>query len=448
MFAKSLTLAKSDLDRAFAENEFAIVLQPQIEVDGGAVVAAEAFVRWNHPSFGAMTPQLFLPFVEAHGESPRLLDAVVRRALEAALAFRNAGRDWRVSVNLGASDLQSGTAPEIVLSALNDLGADPTCLVLEAPEAALVAQDSVVRAALERLRLFGCGVALDSGGSLPLEAAETAPELFTEIKIGGPSIMRFAEIARKVDGGRIARRLAFANKHDLQSVAVGVEQEKTLAALVKLGFGAIQGAFVAKPTSLEALLGWDGTWSGETQVIAPAPLPARPKPRLVPPAAAPVFVAPAAVEPPPAPAPKLVEQLAPEPADFTYEDDADAFDVSFDDDAFDESAMPVEAAMMEEADPSEDPEVDGEELGALDASAPLTAGLIERPRKKAAAMAMVMEEQVFEAEPEIAAPGAAQAADPMEAVDAFARRIALRVKPEPIKPTLMERLGLRRFARR
>ena len=329
-----------------------------------------------------------------------------------------------------------------MLSALNDAGADPTSLVLEAPEAALLAQDSIVRAALERLRLFGCGVALESGGALPLEAAETAPELFTEIKIGGPSIMRFAEIARKVDGGRIARRLAFANKHDLQSVAVGVEQEKTLAALVKLGFGAIQGAFVARPTGLDALLAWDGTWSGESQIIAPAPLPARPKPRLVPRAAAPAFVEPVAE-----PAPKLVEQLAPEPADFAYEDDADAFDVGFDDDAFDDAAMPA-AAMAEEADPSADPEIDGEELGALDASAPLTAGLIERPRKKAAALAMAMDEPAFEAVPEAAPAAAAVEADPVDAVDAFARRIALRVKPEPLKPSLMERLGLGRFARR
>jgi len=435
MFAKSLTLAKSDIERAFTQNEFTVLLQPQVEVEGGSVVAAEAFVRWNHPSFGTMTPQLFLPFIEAHSENARLLDVVVRRALEAAAAFANAGHDWRVSVNLSAPDLQSGEAPEIVLNALNDMGADPAGLVLEAPEAALVANDSIVRAALERLRLFGCGVALDSGGSLPLEGAETTPELFTEIKIGGPSIMRFAEIARKVDGGRIARRLAFAQRHNLRSVAVGVEQEKTLAALVKLGFSAIQGAFIAKPGPLEGLLEWDGSWSGESAIIPAAPFAARPKPRLVTPASIPHEV------PVPSPVAKLVEKLSPAVSGFSaHEDeDDDAFDVGFDDDAFEDQAMTAapEEAMLEEADPSEDPELDGEELDALDASAPLHAGLIDRPRKRAMAMPPM---------PEMAEPEPEEAAE--APTTAFDRPLALRVRPAPPPLTLMQRLGLSRLRRR
>lgn len=431
MFAKSLTLAKSDIDRAFAQNEFAIVLQPQVEVDGGSVVAAEAFVRWNHPSFGVMTPQLFLPFVEAHGESARLLDAVVRRALEAVSAFQNAGYDWRVSVNLGASELEAGTAPEIVLNALNDMGADPASLVLEAPEAALVASNSIVHAALERLRLFGCGVALDSGAALPLEAAETSPELFTEIKIGGPSIMRFAEISRKVDGGRIARRLAFARKHGLRSVAVGVEQEKTLAALVKLGFSAIQGAFIAKPSSLDTLLGWDGSWAGESSVMKAAPLATRPKPRLVTPATVPMETA------VPSPVAKLVEKLTPAVSGFAgFEEDEDAFDVGFDDEVYADETPPEPEMAYEEADPSADLEPDGEEMGALDASAPLTAGLIDRPRKRAAAAMPVAEYQP----PQQAEP----ALDETPAEPVFDRPLALRVRPAPAKPTLMQRLGFKR----
>jgi len=435
MFAKTLSLAKTDIDRAFAQDEFGIVLQPQIEVSDGAVVAAEAFVRWAHPSFGMMTPQLFLPFIDAHGESPRLLAAVMRHAVGAARAFTEAGRPWRVSVNLGASDLQTGIAPDVVASALRDSGVPARQLVLEAPESAMVEGDPIVRMALKRLRDMGCRIALDSGAALPLEAAETWPELFSEIKIGGAAILRFAEIARKVDGGRIARRLAFARKHGLSAVAVGVEQEKTLTALVKLGFGAVQGALIAKPQPLEALLAWDGGWAGE--IAAPAapvePQP-RPRPRLV-----------VSQETQEAPAPKLVEQLMPSAADFAFDEDEDeAMDVGFDDDAFENAAPGRFAAPDPEAeaefDPSADVQADSEELNALENAAPLHAGMIDRPRKRPAQR---------EAAPAYVPPPVAAEPDEAEtAATAFDRPLALRVKLPPPKQSLMQKLGFKSLLRR
>lgn len=426
MFAKTLSFARSDIERAFAADEIGIVLQPQIEVGDGAVVAAEAFVRWNHPDYGAMTPQLFLPFVEAHGESPRLLAAVLRRAVEAARAFTEAGRPWRVSVNLGVSDLQTGIAPDIVAAALQGSGVPARQLVLEAPEAALAEGDAIVRMALKRLRDLGCRLALDSGAALPLEAGESWPELFSEIKIGGAAILRFAEIARRVDGGRIARRLAFARTHGLASVAVGVEQEKTLTALVKLGFGAVQGALVARPQTLEQLMAWDGAWAGEAAMpAAPAEPAPRPRPRLV---------VPQPPQPEPA-APKLVEQLRPTAADFAFDEDDDgAMDVDFDDEGYvDDAPAFARAQPEEELDPSADMAADSEELSAMENAAPLHAGMIERPRKRAAAPKPAYTPPPIAPEPEVA-----------DDTPVFDRPLALRVKHEAAKPSLLQRLGLRR----
>lgn len=416
MFAKSLTLSKTDVERAFERGEFGIVLQPQIDVATGLPVAAEAFVRWNHPDFGVMTPQLFLPVIEAYGESPRLLDAVVRRGLAAAAELDRVGHAWRISINLGIADLQTGVAPDVVTGALRASGLSADCLVLEAPEAALVDAHPLVISALERLRDLGCGVALDSGGSLPMEGAEAAPELFTEIKIGGAAIIRFAEIARKLDGGRIARRLAFARSLGLPSVAVGVESQQTLNALVKLGFTAVQGALVAKPQSLEALLAWDGSWSGESeQPVQQQEIRLRPRPRLVTPA----YV------PPPA-APKLVEQLTPVARGFSFdESDDEAMDVDFDDEAFGAPPAPPEA----ELDPSDDVTMDGEEMRAMESAAPLHAGMIERPRHRRP-QRLVMVEAV--AEPEAEA----------EVDPTFDRPLALRVKEAPARRSLLKKLGL------
>ncbi|MBL9011113.1 MAG: EAL domain-containing protein [Alphaproteobacteria bacterium] len=438
MFAKSMTLTKDDIDRAFAEREFKIVLQPQVNIADGAVTAAEAFVRWDHPRLGMMTPQLFLPAIDAHGESPRLLDTVVRLALGSASAFRMTGYDWRVSINLGAADLQTGVAPDVIAAALQGSRATAADLIVEAPESALIDGGRAVQATLERLRAMGCRVALDSGAGLPAEAAEAWPELFSEIKVGGAAILRFAEIARKVDGGRIARRLAFAQRHGLHSVAVGVEKERTLQALVRLGFDAVQGAMVMKPLALEDLLAWDGAWRGED---AETPLPAaapRPRPRLVkmaPPAPQPEPLAgPSAF--PEAAAPKLVEQLRPAPTGFDFgEIDDDPLDVDFDDDGYEHDDRPVRAENpAPEQDPSDDLALDGEELNALETAAPLHAGMIERPKLQRAALRVPVSTFVQVDEPEPAE--ADEAGYPL--ID---RPLALRIKAPPPQTGMFSRLG-------
>lgn len=437
MFAKSMTLTKTDIDRAFAEREFSIVLQPQIDIGTGAVAAAEAFVRWDHPRLGTMTPQLFLPAIDAYAESPRLLDAVARLALEAARALRVSGYDWRVSINLGAADLKTGVAPDVIAAALQGSHAGAADLIVEAPESALIDAGRDVHQALERLKAMGCHVALDSGAGLPAEAAEAWPELFSEIKVGGAAILRFAEIARKVDGGRIARRLAFAQRNGMHSVAVGVEKERTLQALVRLGFDAVQGSMVLKPLPLAELLAWDGAWRGEeADPAAATPLP-RPRPRLVklvPPSAEPPPVREAAVAPPPPP-PKLVEQLRPATSGFDFGDieDDEALDVDFDDDTH-EAAHAASDEGPVDLDPSDDMALDGEELNALETSAPLHAGMIERPKLQRAAQRVPVSGFVEADEP--AEPEAEDSGYPL--ID---RPLALRIKAPPPQTGMFSRLG-------
>ena len=125
---------------------------------------------------------------------------------------------------------------------------------------------------------------------------------------------------------------------------MGVESQQTLNALVKLGFTAVQGALVAKPQPLEALLAWDGSWSGQGMVPVAAPVVRmRTRPRLVTPDFA----------PPPA-APKLVERLTPASQGFSFDDvEDDAMDVDFDDEAFGappsaapEAASPADATKL------------------------------------------------------------------------------------------------------
>lgn len=395
MHQRTFRLSGADLDRAFAERRFVILYQPQVSLVTGEVVAAEAFVRWNHPTFGLMAPGLFLDFVEAEGRQNELTAYVLGEALTTAKAWQLMGRTWRVSVNVSGADIGAPDFPEFVAASLADVDLPADRLVIEAPEAPLGSGDPRLAANLQRLRAIGCGVALDSGGALPLDAAELSPCPFTEIKIGGSAIIRFARHVQRASVGRISRRLAFARRNGLAAIAVGVEDEVTLEALKKIGFSAVQGAYVQRPVAAADLDHWDGNWRRET-MHAPYPAPSSPppmalaqaKPATSPPephrvtVAEPVpsQVAPAQTAPAQTTHGRLIEKIAaaPPPSDHDGWDDDDDFEPA------------PHAARTGNTDSFVDPradlaaeEDDGE--GATDSAPPLTASMIDRPGRGPAA---------------------------------------------------------------
>lgn len=385
---RTFRLSGADLDRAFAERRFVILYQPQVSLVTGEVVAAEAFVRWNHPTFGLMAPGLFLDFVDAEGRQNELTAYVLGEALATAKAWQLMGRNWRVSVNVSGADIGAPDFPEFVAASLADIDLPADRLVIEAPEAPLGSGDPRLAANLQRLRAIGCNVALDSGGALPLDAAELSPCPFTEVKIGGSAIIRFARHVQRASVGRISRRLAFARRNGLSAIAVGVEDEVTLEALKKIGFSAVQGAYVQRPVAAADLDHWDGNWRRET-MHAPFPAAASAPPKAEAPAKAitsqaharelPAPAIPASpVAAPSAPA-RLLEKIpAPPPAL-----EQDGWD---DDDDFEPAPH---AARPRDPDGFVDPradlaaeEDDGE--GEVVSAPPLTASMIDRPGRSTA----------------------------------------------------------------
>ncbi len=351
------------------------------------------------------------------------------------------GFDWRVSINLSGQDLSTGSAAELLPRLAAEAGVAPGSIVAEAPESALVADDAMVASSLRRLAQAGFVLALDSGGALPLDGYDLPKGLFAEVKMAAARSSASPKSRGSSNAGRIARRLKAAQDGGLRSVAVGVESEATLTALVKLGFGAVQGALVRKPGPLDELLAWDGAWAGEPDAKARtpraavarrrAPEPAEPAPAAA--AHAPMSPAPEPVRPATVPAPARYEPPpAPPAAAFAAADDDDALDVGFDDDL-----APIDAVSDDDdLDPSEDMAVDDRELEALDALPSLSAAMIDRPKRKPSGFV-----DEFRSEIERPRPAVTVEAQILPLPSMAERGLALRVKSEkPAKRGLLVRL--------
>lgn len=290
MSDKSFRLDPSDIDRAFQRNEFHVVFQPTVDLSSERMTGAEVFVRWQHPQYGLLPPGLFLDFVEAQGRMADMTGFVFHAALDGARRWTKQGKDWSVSINVAPGTVTaSGFAHGLELL-LNEYKLDAGRVIIEVPERAVAQEPEALCEALLEVRKLGVHVALDGGGIVPVDLSQFEPMPFTSIKVGGPASIRLAQRLGVKGKGAIAGRLRFARQFQLQAVAVGAEDEATMAGLAAVGFTAAQGVWIQKPLSLDELLAWDGNWARGTVVMDARPVAPRAvvQPEALPPKAAPL----------------------------------------------------------------------------------------------------------------------------------------------------------------
>ena len=261
MSDRSFRLAPSDIDLAFQRKEFSLVFQPKVDLSNSTVTGAEAFIRWQHPQFGLLPPGLFLDFVEAQGRMPDLTSFVFQTAFAAAQKWMAAGKEWSISINAAPGTV---TAPDFcqgLSQLILHFGLKPERVIIEIPERAIAQEPEVLCEALNEIRALGVQVALDGGGIVPVDLTQFNPMPFTSVKVGGPASIRLAQRLGLKGKGAIAARMRFARHYNLEAVAVGAEDEATLAGLAEVGFTAAQGIWIQKPLQLDDLLSWDGKWA-------------------------------------------------------------------------------------------------------------------------------------------------------------------------------------------
>jgi diguanylate cyclase (GGDEF)-like protein/PAS domain S-box-containing protein len=244
----------ADLRRAIEGNELILNYQPQVDVRSGALTAVEALVRWRHPKRGLVAPDEFIPLAE----QTRLIGPLTRWVLSTALrqcaAWREAGLDVAVAVNISAHDLQDLALPEVVTELLAGNGLEPGYLRLEITESSLMADPHRAHDTLARLRAQGVQVAIDDFGTGYSSLAYLKRLPVDELKIDRSFIRNMA-----TDGGAraiVRAVIDLADDLDLRVVAEGVEDRATWEALAALGCDVAQGYFFAPPLAPSDLVGW------------------------------------------------------------------------------------------------------------------------------------------------------------------------------------------------
>jgi diguanylate cyclase (GGDEF)-like protein len=262
----------ADLRHAVARGELTLLYQPKIDARSGQVMAAEALLRWDHPTRGLVPPAVFVPVAERYGLIGTLGAWVIDDACRQARAWRDAGLRMRVAVNLSALQLRDETLVDRLLEALQRHGVRPNQLTCEITETVAMSDTAAARRTFERLGAAGIHVSIDDFGTGYSSLAYLRQLPVEELKIDRGFV---ADLAHSDDARAIVEAvLQMAHALGLRVVAEGVEDAVQRDLLVQMGCDELQGYFFAHPMPAEALTRW--ALGGTAAQAAHAPLEFRP----------------------------------------------------------------------------------------------------------------------------------------------------------------------------
>jgi EAL domain-containing protein (putative c-di-GMP-specific phosphodiesterase class I) len=243
--AERLSLENS-LHHAFERQEFVVHYQPMIELATGRVAGAEALIRWNHPDFGIMAPDEFIPIAEETRLIIPLGEWVLRTACRQMKLWHDAGHSsLRIAVNLSPRQFQQRDLTTMIERVLAETAFPANHLDLEITETAAMQNPELSLAIMKRLKEMGISISIDDFGTgysslnylkrFPIDTVKIDQGFVRDLSAGSS------------DGAIISAVISMARALRLRVVAEGVETEEQLAFLQREQCAEIQGFLYSRP---------------------------------------------------------------------------------------------------------------------------------------------------------------------------------------------------------
>jgi diguanylate cyclase (GGDEF)-like protein/PAS domain S-box-containing protein len=233
-----------DLRRAFAEHEFELYFQPQVRLADGAVVGAEALLRWHHPARGILAPGAFIDTLAASPIASEVSRWIIRTACEQTSVWLANGLALRrIGVNLFASQLSDETLLGDIEDALQASGLPTELLELEITEKVALNFESA--SVLRRIHEKGVKFAFDDFGTGYASLSYLRRFPLARIKIDRSFVCKVTDDAG--DAAIVRSLIAMAHNLGLEVIAEGVETDAQAGFLIDEGCEEAQGYLYSKP---------------------------------------------------------------------------------------------------------------------------------------------------------------------------------------------------------
>ncbi|MGF1640152.1 MAG: PAS domain S-box protein [Rhodospirillales bacterium] len=250
---------ESALRRGLTRNEFTLHYQPLVDIRSGDIVGAESLLRWHSPDLGIVSPDRFVRLAEDTGQIVAIGDWVLRTACRQARIWqKDAGRRFRLSVNVSSRQFRGAALVESVTDALRDGCLPADCLELEITERLLMNDLPETMAAIGSLDTAGVRLAIDDFGTGYSSLSYLSRFPIDTLKIDRS--FTHGMLSDRAHATLVEAIIAMAHHLNLRVVAEGVETREQLAFLAARGCDIAQGYHFSPPLACEAfgelLAGW------------------------------------------------------------------------------------------------------------------------------------------------------------------------------------------------
>ena len=251
--ARARLQVASELGAAVEQGELRVEFQPINSLTTGAVVGAEALIRWEHPTRGRLIPGEFIAVAEDSGQIVEVGHWILRAVIRQLADWREllADNPFRMHVNLSPVEVRWPGLAGFVAECLQRYGVPPQRLMLEIPESVLASGDVTGIDSLVALRRLGVGVAIDDFGTgyssisylrrLPIDTVKVDPSIIADLAADEAQVRFVGAILRLIEAA------------GLEAIVEGIETQSQLDLLIGLGCRYGQGYLLGRPAPAEAI---------------------------------------------------------------------------------------------------------------------------------------------------------------------------------------------------
>jgi EAL domain-containing protein (putative c-di-GMP-specific phosphodiesterase class I) len=243
--ARHLKLVNA-LRQALERNQLQIYYQPQVSMQNGRIIGAEALLQWTHPALGAVAPSEFIPSAEESGLIMPIGEWVLRHAArQAKLWMQNGLVPLVMAVNLSAVQFRHPDLPNLITRILDEEGLQPEYLELELTEGVAMHDPQNAIAVMNKLHERGVRMSIDDFGTGYSSLSHLKKFKVYKLKIDQSFVRDISTDPE--DRAIVSAVINMAKSLGLQTIAEGVETAGQLAFLREQGCDEMQGYYYCKP---------------------------------------------------------------------------------------------------------------------------------------------------------------------------------------------------------
>lgn len=258
-------ITEVDLNYAIQHGQLEPWFQPKVHFSSGEWSGVEVLARWPHPTYGMISPDIFIPLAEKHGLMHSLTEMIIREALSHYHVCAKTKSSLTMSINLSASSLVDKSLSNFLLlhCGLNQI--NPEKIILEITESTFTEDICQALEIFTRLRMHGFGISIDDFGTGYSSLQQLVILPFTELKLDRSFVEQCHSMTHYM--AIVESSIKLANNLGLKTVAEGVEDIETWHRLDKLGCHTCQGFITGKAMPYHELAIWHEDWKCKAKNI-------------------------------------------------------------------------------------------------------------------------------------------------------------------------------------